>query len=80
MLLWLKKVRHQWRWIKYLKTGSHVNKYRVAEQWQVMRALFGIPLKDEMLQKHLRNLDAVMHNDKLYQVDIQRFKRTGVIK
>lgn len=72
MKTFFKKVHYQIRMIRYLCGGEQVNKYRVLEQVNVLFALFGLPLKDKMLEKHLHNLNVVMKNQKMYERDMKR--------
>lgn len=72
MFNWLRKIDYQLKMIRYLKAAQKPNRYRIGEQKRVLLALFGVPLKDKSLEKHLKNLDFTMKDRRLYDADMKR--------
>lgn len=70
----IKKIYLQLKLLRYLKSGEHVNRHRVAEQVQVLKALFGIKLRDESLNRHLINLEHIVTNKKLFKIQLDRIR------
>lgn len=71
---WFLKIYYQLNMIIYLKGDKYPNKGRIAEQVEILKALFGIPLKDKFLQKHLNRINIVVNDKKRFKRDLNRMR------
>lgn len=72
----MKKIYYQIKLIQYLKSGNHVNIYRVNDQIKVLLTLIGFRFKDHhFLSKYLINLNHLVSNEKLFKLQLKRISR-----
>lgn len=74
MRFYFRKCRYQLLLIHYLKSGEFVNHYRVKEQVEVLKSLFGKRLKNENLVRYRKNLDKVVKLDDIYYNRLRMMK------
>lgn len=70
--LFYRKIYYQLWLLKYLKSTDRPNKWRIKEQQDVLKSVFGFKVQD--VDKYIKNLDITVKNDKLYLPEIKYFK------